>query len=220
MEPDFVYRWNWCGIKTLDLMNIPQEIPESCPRLEESAGSYCMDDSDARRDRVLKEALGCRVELVAYARAVLGNYTSAEDVVQEAMLVVVKKFDQFQEGTSMLAWCRAIVRLEVMRMKQQWQRDRTLAERLLDDAVDAAFEEFQTAQRRDDAESWRQVLERCLERVPERGRNVLKARFADELSYQQIGERVGMTLEAVRKALFRLKRQVRSCVETRLGETQ
>jgi RNA polymerase sigma-70 factor (ECF subfamily) len=176
-----------------------------------------MDDSDAKRDRVLKEALGCRVELVAYARAVLGNYTAAEDVVQEAMLVVVKKFDQFQEGTSMLAWCRSIVRLEVLRMKQQRQRERTLAERLLDDAIDAAFDEFQTAQRRDDAESWRQALERCLERVPERGRRVLKARFVDELSYRQIGERVGMTLEAVRKALFRLKKQVRSCVETSLG---
>ena len=173
-----------------------------------------MDDSDVKRDRVLKEALGCRVELVAYARAVLGNYTAAEDVVQEAMLVVVKKFDQFQEGTSMLAWCRAIVRLEVLRMKQQWQRDRTLAERLLDDAVDAAFDEFQTARRRDDADSWRQVLERCLERVPKRGRSVLKARFVDELSYRQIAERVGMTIEAVRKALFRLKKQVRSCVET------
>jgi len=168
----------------------------------------------------LKEALGCRVELVAYARAVLGNYTAAEDVVQEAMLVVVKKFDQFQEGTSMLAWCRSIVRLEVLRVKQQRQRERTLAERLLDDAIDAAFDEFQTAERRDDAESWRQALERCLERVPERGRSVLKARFVDELSYQQIGERVGMTLEAVRKALFRLKKQVRSCVETSLRGAQ
>ncbi len=179
-----------------------------------------MDDPEAKRDRVLKEALGCRVELVAYARAVLGNYTAAEDVVQEAMLVVVKKFDQFQEGTSMLAWCRSIVRLEVLRMKQQWQRDRTLAERLLDDAIDAAFDEFQTARRRDDAESWRQALERCLERVPERGRSVLKARFVEELSYRQIGERVGMTLEAVRKALFRIKKQVRSCVETSLRGAQ
>ena len=179
-----------------------------------------MDGSEAKRDRVLKQALECRVELVAYARAVLGDYAAAEDAVQEAMLVVVKKFDQFQEGTSMLAWCRAIVRLEVLRMKQQRQRERTLAERLLDDAIDAAYDEFQTAQRRDDAESWQQALEGCLERVPERGRSVLKARFVDELSYQQIGERVGMTLEAVRKALFRLKKQVRSCVETSVGGAQ
>ena len=34
------------------------------------------------------------------------------------MLVVMKKLDQFDEGTSILAWCRAIVRLEVLRAKQ------------------------------------------------------------------------------------------------------
>lgn len=179
-----------------------------------------MDDSEAKRDRVLKEAFGCRVELVSYARAVLGNYTGAEDVVQEAMLVVVRKFDQFKEGTSILAWCRSIVRLEVLRMKQKRQREQTLAERLLDDAIDAAFDEFQTAQRHDVTDIWRQALEPCLEKVPERGRHVLKARFVEELSYQQIGVRVGMTLEAVRKALFRLKKQVRLCVETSLRTEQ
>ena len=164
-----------------------------------------MDDSDTKRDRVLKLALEYRVELVAYARSLLGNYSAAEDAVQEAMLVVVNKIDQFQEGTSMLAWCRAIVRLEVLRIKQQHRQERSLAERLLDDAIDAAFDEFQTAQPREGAQDWRETLESCLERVPKRGRSVLQARFVDELSYQQIGQRVGMTLEAVRKALEILK---------------
>jgi len=77
-----------------------------------------MDDPDAKRDRILKAALECRVELVAYARSLLGNYAAAEDAVQEAMLVVVRKFAQFQEGTSMLAWCRSIVRLEELHLKE------------------------------------------------------------------------------------------------------
>ncbi len=179
-----------------------------------------MDSSDDKRDRVMKAALDCRTELIAYARSLLGNYAAADDVLQEALLVVFKNFDQFQEGTSMLAWCRSIVRIEVLRAKQRHQRERTLAERLLDDAIDAAFDEFQTARRHDDVESWREALRGCLEQVPERGQEVLRARFADELSYQQIGERLGMTIEAVRKALFRLKRQVRSCVETSLRAAQ
>ncbi len=175
-----------------------------------------MDATHAQRDRVLKEALECRVQLLAYARSVLGNYAAAEDVVQEAMLVVVRKFEQFEEGTSMLAWCRSIVRLEVLRAKQNLHRERSLAHRLLDDAVDAAFEEFQVARGVGEAESWHQALEQCLGRVPDRGQRVLRARFVEEMSYEQISERVEMTLEAVRKALFRLKRQVRSCVELSL----
>ena len=177
-----------------------------------------MESSDDKRDRVLKAALECRTELVAYARSLISNYAAADDVLQEAMLVVVKKYDQFQEGTSMLAWCRSIVRIEVLRLKQRSHRERTVAERLLDDAIDAAFDEFQSTKRHGEAESWREALRSCLERVPQRGQGVLRGRFADELSYQQIGEQLGMTIEAVRKALFRLKKQVRSCVEISLKD--
>ncbi len=184
-------------------------------------GSIPMNDQEARRDRVLKESLQYRVELVAYARSLVGNYAAAEDIVQEAMIVVVKKVDQFREGTSMLAWCRSIVRLEVLRLNQQRKRERSLAERLLDDAVDSAFEEYQTEKRSGDVDTWRVALEGCLARVPDREQKVLRSRFVDELSYKQIGDRVGMKLEAVRKALFRLKKQVRTCVETSLrGESQ
>ena len=156
---------------------------------------------------------------MAYARSLLGNYTAAEDAVQEGFLVVIKKFDQFQEGTSMIKWCRSIVRVVILRMNQQRRREQTLADCLLEDAIDGAFDEFQTA-RHDDTEAWQQALRRCLERVPQRAHSILKARFVDEMSYQQIGKRLGMTLEAVRKALFRYKKQVRSCVETSLRGAQ
>ena len=179
-----------------------------------------MDNTEDKRDRVIKAALECRTELIAYARSLLGNYAAADDVLQEAMLVVFRKYDQFQDGTSILAWCRSIVRLEVLRAKQNHQRERTLTERLLDDAIDAAFDEFQSTRRQVDGESWREALRSCLEKAPERGRSVLQARFADELSYLQIGKRLGMTVEAVRKALFRTKKQVRQCVETNLRAAQ
>ena len=179
-----------------------------------------MADSDANRDRVLKAALNCQAELMAYARAMLGHYAAAEDAVQEAMLVVANKFDQFEEGSSMLAWCRSIVRIEVLRAKQRHQRERSLAARVLDDAIDAAFKEFQTARRREDAESRREALERCLQRVPEQGQGLLSARFVDELSYERIGERLGMRIEGVRKTLFRVSKQLRACVETSLRTTQ
>lgn len=179
-----------------------------------------MDDLEAKQDRVLRGALEYRKELTAYARALLGNHATAEDAVQEAMLVVVKKFDAFQEGTSLLAWCRSIVRLEVLRIKQKRQRELTLADRLLDDAIDAAFTEFQMARRREDVETWRVALECCLNALPQRGRKLLHARFVEEMRYDQIGVSLGMTLEAVRKGLFRLKKQLRTCVETRMKGSQ
>lgn len=171
---------------------------------------------DKRCDRILRSAFECREELVSYARALLGNYSAAEDAVQEAMLVVVAKHVQFEEGTSVLAWCRSIVRIEVMRIKQRHQRERTLAQRVLDDAIDAAFAEFQKSRTATERERRRDALAHCIDLVSERSKRVIEARFIDELGYPQIGERLSMSIEAVRKTLFRVKKQVRMCVETRL----
>ena len=175
---------------------------------------------EERRDRVLRSAFECREELVAYARALLGNYAAAEDAVQEAMLVVVAKHEHFEEGSSVLAWCRSIVRIEVLRAKQRHQRERTLAQKVLDDAVDAAFEEFQSSRTSHERELRRDALAMCVAQISDRSKSVLEARFIDELGYPQIGERLSMSIEAVRKALFRVKKQVRTCVETRLRTAQ
>jgi RNA polymerase sigma factor (sigma-70 family) len=188
--------------------------------LEASRESRPKPADEERRDRILRSAFECREELVTYARALLGDYSAAEDAVQEAMLVVIAKHDQFEEGTSILAWCRSIVRIEVLRAKQRHQRERTLVQRILADAVDAAFDEFQNFRTSHERELRRDALSQCIGQISDRGKRVLEARFIDELAYPQIGQRLSMSIEAVRKALFRVKKQVRTCVETRLRTAQ
>lgn len=175
-----------------------------------------MTNSDDHREKVLRAAFDLRVELLAYARSLLGNYSAAEDVIQEAFLVVVKKHESFQDGTSLLAWCRAIVRIEVLKAKERFNRDRSLIERVLDDSIDAAFAEFQETRLQADVDRRKDALAGCVSKLSDRAQRVLHARMADELGYPLIGQRVGMSVEAVRKALFRAKKQVRECVETQM----
>ncbi len=84
------------------------------------------NEASGHRERVLRAAFDLRPELLAYARSLLGNDVAAEDAVQEAFLVVVRKHESFQEGTSLLAWCRSIVRIEVLRAKDRYHRERSL----------------------------------------------------------------------------------------------
>ncbi|GAB5402976.1 MAG: sigma-70 family RNA polymerase sigma factor [Aureliella sp.] len=178
------------------------------------------ETADEHRERILRAAFDQRESLLVYARSLLGNYSAAEDAVQEAFLVVAKKHDQFQEGTSVLAWCRAIVRLEVLKAKERYHRERTLVERILDDAVDAAFEEFQESRTKGEIERRQEALGDCVQRLSTQGRRVLQARMADELGYADIGSQLEMSVEAVRKALFRAKKQLRSCIESKLRTSQ
>lgn len=172
-----------------------------------------MNSQEEKRDRVVKQAFECRVQLIAYAYALLGDYSTADDAVQDAMLTVVKKYDQFTEGTSIMAWCRSIVRLEVLRIRQKQHRDRTLVARLLEDSIGQAFNEYDSVDFANQDAQRRKALVKCLGKLTQQGRLVLQGRFAESLSYAQIGKKVGMSLEAVRKSLYRQKKQLRNCVE-------
>jgi len=172
--------------------------------------------ADEHRERVLRAAFDLRDDLLAYARSLLSNYAAAEDAVQEAFLVVVKKHGSYQDGTSLLAWCRAIVRIEILRAKSRYQREQSLVERVLDESIESAFAEFQESRSRSEAEAQKAALANCYERLSESAKLVLHARVVDDLGYLGISERLGMTIEAVRKALFRAKKKVRQCVELKL----
>lgn len=172
-----------------------------------------MDDADAR-DRLLKAALTCQSALIAYAHALLADYAAAEDVVQNAFVVVARRHADFQEGTSMLAWCREIVRLEILSHLRKSRREPTLEDRLLHDAMDSAFVAYQG----EGAGPRADYLRDCLAKLGGRARNLIRLRYEEDAKYEQMAESLEMGLEAVRKGLFRTKQQLRECVSFRMRQ--
>ena len=169
------------------------------------------------RERVVKEAFGCRAALEAYAYGFLKQHAEAQDVVQDAFLVVFDKWESFEEGTSMIAWTRAIVRRKVLQALDRRKRQQTLQDRVLNDAVDAAFE---TAHGEGAAElllEKGQRLDQCMSRLSVRSRDLLKEVYQERCSYEEASTKLGMGVEAVRKALYRSKATLRKCLGRELS---
>lgn len=166
-----------------------------------------MSDFDSR-DRMLKEALTCQSALVAYAHALLADYAAAEDVVQNAFLVVARKHEDFAEGSSMLAWCRGIVRLEIMSHLRKRRREPAMEDRILNDAIEAAFDAHQSNESGPRADH----LRGCLGKLNGRACDLIRLRYEENMKYEQIGLALQMGLEAVRKGLLRTRQQLRECV--------
>lgn len=167
--------------------------------------------STTNRDEILREAFACQPRLIAYAYSMLRNHASAEDIVQNAYLVIVEKYDQFTPGTSMIAWCRAIVRLQVLSFLKKQKKEVSLEDQILTDAVDAAFEEFQGSV----LALRHEHLRECMMKLPEKSRKTIQLRYHEKMGYDAIGSSLGMKLEAVRKSLFRVKQKLRQCIEVR-----
>ena len=172
-----------------------------------------MSDHDSR-DRVLKAALTCQSALVSYAHALLADYAAAEDVVQNAFLVVARRHEDFAEGTSMLAWCRGMVRLEILSHLRKRRREPTVEDRILNDAMEAAFEAHQSNEPGPRTDH----LRGCLAKLKGRARDLIRLRYEENARYEQIGAALKMGLEAVRKGLLRTKQQLRECVTIRMKQ--
>ena len=65
-------------------------------------------------------------------------------------------------------------------------------------------------------------LQDCIQRLAARARQMVRLRYYDELTAEEIAQQVGGTGAAVRVALQRIRQQLRECVERQLraeGET-
>jgi RNA polymerase sigma-70 factor (ECF subfamily) len=57
------------------------------------------------------------------------------------------------------------------------------------------------------------LLERCLERMPARSREMIRLRYADELNVSQMAEKLQRKSNAIYQTLFRARRWLIDCVQ-------
>jgi len=144
--------------------------------------------------------------------SLLGDIHDAEDAMQEVSLVLWRKFDQFQRGTSFRHWAFQVARFEAMNFRRRRQRDRhvfdeQLLELLADDAAKYAAE----------LEEQRRALAHCVAKLEGRDRQVLAGCYRDGWTIQRYADSVGRTANAVRKHLARIRAALSLCVRQTLG---
>jgi RNA polymerase sigma-70 factor (ECF subfamily) len=178
--------------------------------------------ADDRAD-FLRHFLKNEGDLRAFIGSLVRDWNVTEDVLQDVALTAWERFDDFDGNRSFGAWVRGIAVNKVLRRREQNARfplpfsPETIA--ALSDAFDrsepglpsASSARGSSAGAIDPAEH----LEPCLERLPEKSRRLLNMRYGESLDVRQIAERIAGTPEAVYKALLRVRRLVRACVEGR-----
>ena len=151
-------------------------------------------------------------QLHGYILALVGNRADADDLFQSTSMVLWRKFDTFQPGSSFLAWARRTAELEVRNfMKRRRSLVIPFSEELLD-ALAAA----ELPPHSDSADSYLDGLRRCIDKLRSEDQQLLDYCYGDDLSVQQIAERIARSRQSVGKSLLRIRRELMRCVETRL----
>lgn len=147
--------------------------------------------------------------LYAYILTLLPQRADADDVLQETSLVMWDKFDADAPPTEFLAWGRRVAYNKVLDFYKKSQRARVrLSQVFLDRMSEAAV--ASDAPQLDDR---REALASCLGKLTQRDRDLLTRRFADGATTQSTSEQLGRSVDAVYKALAKLRQVLFNCVQ-------
>ncbi len=168
-----------------------------------------MMENESSRDRLLKTTNEYRSLLIPYIASLVGSLDAAEDVFQETMVVICRKWKDYTPGTNVRAWCLEIAR----RSAAEWRRrDRheplSISEEALSALTIEAFGESEEESRSARLDS----LEKCLRKLPKRAHELLRFRYGRGLSCREIARKKGWPVNSLYVALSRLRARLRECV--------
>ena len=139
------------------------------------------------------------------------NPSWVDDVAQDVFLIAYRKWDEMDTVENPGGWLRAIARNVVMNENAKFNRRQRLFDENLTTLLLAA-EGAPAADERADIQVDRAALSRCLDRLSERAREVVHARYFNDLSSGEIGDKLDLSSSAVRKILFHARQNLARCL--------
>ena len=158
----------------------------------------------------------CEGQLRALVAAILPNLSTVDDVVQKTLVVAFYRLDQYQAGTSFMAWVATIARYQALN-----ERRRLLAERSFKSRFSADHQLTQALYHGDDpgtfgAEPLATQLAGCIANLREQAGEIVKAHYLDQETIETIAARYGRSNDWVHLVLHRARKALRSCLTEKL----
>ncbi len=168
----------------------------------------------ATQQQVLQLFVRHQARIKGFIVSLLGDFATAEDVLQETFLVVQHKAESFDQDGNFIAWAFQIARFQVMKAQAQHQR---AAERFSDAVLEALaasapvepFDEAKLA-----------VLPGCLGKLAPQARRIVDLFYQHEHKPREIAQLLDWTPAAVSVALSRARTFLRQCIEQQLAGPQ
>lgn len=144
-----------------------------------------------------------------HARRMTGNHLDADEIVQEVLLVLYNKLKTFEYKSSLYTWIytitntRSINYLRKKNLKSLFSLDDILNKKSEDKDVIDNLEVKQKLEK----------IEKALQKIPIKQREVFIMRNYDELSYEEISEITGKSVGALKANYFHALNKLKELIK-------
>jgi RNA polymerase sigma-70 factor (ECF subfamily) len=152
-----------------------------------------------------------RDRMYAYLRTQLLNSHDADDVFQDAALVLWRSFAQFDRGKDFTRWACGIIRHKVLAHHRHRIRFLTV---FREDVADAVGEEMLRVS--ENASERLDALRECLGKLAPISQDLLRRRYSTGKPVRDLAVELNRTESAIHKSLKKIHEALRGCIESRL----
>jgi RNA polymerase sigma-70 factor (ECF subfamily) len=150
--------------------------------------------------------------LFGFILKLLPNFAIAEDILQETMMTMWRKFDDFEEGSSFASWGIQIARFKILEYHHRGRQPGVIhfsddiLNRLSDDQGPGKMES-----------SYLEALQGCVDKLRDQNRNIVKLRYSQEMSIRQIANELSVSANVVYKSISKIHYLLQQCIEKTLA---
>ncbi len=161
--------------------------------------------SEMQMNQFMELVLPYKDKLFRFAFRILGDRFEAEDVVQEVLIKIWKKKDQFLGITNKEAWCMTLTRNLAI--------DKTRARKKVKTSdIDGYFhikDKTMTPDRATESSDTMIQIRKVINELPVKQRDVLHLRDVEGFTYQEISDITGLKVDQVKVYLHRARKILR-----------
>jgi RNA polymerase sigma-70 factor, ECF subfamily len=149
--------------------------------------------------------------LYSYILTLVPSLADADDVLQETNAVLLRKRKQYAPGTEFGAWACKVAYFEVLSHRRRKHRERGRLLFANENLLDHLAEEAAARYGEDESVPIAR-LERCMGKLSPLHRQLLRLRYRNKQSSEQIAATVGRSASAIRQLLYRIRTHLLVCL--------
>lgn len=174
----------------------------------------------ARRKELIQTFVRDRGHFLGFLRVLCRDAELAEELFQELSVAVIESVETFDPSGDFGAWVRGIARnlyRKALRSERRRSRLHGTYDPAVVEAVAGAYEGRTAEEGLENVDRIR-FLRRCIDRLPEEHRRLLRDRYEVNLRAAQIAEACRKTVSAVETAFCRIRAALLRCIERQVRE--
>jgi RNA polymerase sigma-70 factor (ECF subfamily) len=177
--------------------------------------SHSSSDPSPRGDEFMRLYLAHEHKIRGYILCLVSNWADADDIQQQAAVVMWKKYATFSAKQHFLHWALRIAHYEIMNhLRKKRNRLPGYSSSVLEALEAKAAQAVQEEDRR------REALQKCVARLRPRDQELLRLRYEAGATVQGVALTVERSVGAVYKALNRIHYQLLLCIRSRLVQQE